>query len=80
MKSWKKGAIIGFVFIPFWFSIGSFLMMLAGKTPSEEAKINLGLGHNKWKGLIEKTVQNKTLEKIVVKEEIVAKTRLDYWA
>ncbi len=35
LKAWKKGAIIGFVFIPFWFSIGSFLMMLAGIIPSE---------------------------------------------
>jgi len=54
-------------------------MALDGNIPSQEAKINLELGHNKWKGLIEKAIENKTPEKIVVKEEAIAKTRLDYW-
>lgn len=34
-------------------------MALDGKTPSEEAGIDLNLGENKWKGLIEKSIINK---------------------
>jgi transposase-like protein len=34
-------------------------MALDGKTPSEVAGINLNLGDNKWKGLIEKAIKNK---------------------
>ncbi len=30
LRAWKKGAIIGFVFIPLWFLIGSFFVLLVG--------------------------------------------------
>ena len=36
-------------------------------------------GDNKWKGLIEKAIENKTPEKIEAKEETELKTRGDYW-
>jgi len=39
-------------------------MALDGRTPSEEAGIDLNLGDNKWKGLIEKSVKKTTLFKI----------------
>ncbi len=54
-------------------------MALEGKTPSEEANIHLNLGHNKWKGLIEKAIENKAPEKIVVKEDARDKGKMEYW-
>jgi transposase-like protein len=36
-------------------------MALGGLTPSEKANIDLDLGHNKWKGLIEKAIKNQVL-------------------
>jgi len=36
-------------------------MALDGRTPSEEAGIDLNLGDNKWKGLIEKSVKKNNI-------------------
>lgn len=35
MKTWKKGAILGFLFIPVWFSFGSLIIPIAALIPSE---------------------------------------------
>ncbi len=48
-------------------------------TPTEKTKINLDLGDNKWKGLIEKAIENKAPERITAKEEIKVKETVDYW-
>ena len=37
-------------------------MALGGKTPAEMAGIDLNLGDNKWKGLIEKASKNGSHE------------------
>lgn len=34
-------------------------MALDGMTPAEKAGIDLNLGNDKWKGLIEKAIENK---------------------
>ncbi len=50
-------------------------MALDGKTPAQEAGLNLGLGDNRWKGLIEKAIQNVDHEP----KKIMNKENLDYW-
>jgi transposase-like protein len=52
---------------------------LDGKTPAEEAKINLELGNNKWKGLIEKAIENQAPQTVKIKEKTRSKGKLDYW-
>ncbi|GBE18202.1 integrase core domain protein [archaeon BMS3Abin16] len=54
-------------------------MALDGKTPAEMAGIDLKLGDNKWKGLIDKAVQNKIPELLVIKEKTKDKETMDYW-
>jgi hypothetical protein len=50
-------------------------MALDGKTPSEVAGINLNLGDNKWKGLIEKAVKDGVKKP----ERLGDKEKIDYW-
>ncbi len=35
---------------------------LEGKTPAQEAGIDLELGQNRWKGLIKKSVERQTIK------------------
>jgi hypothetical protein len=50
-------------------------MALDGKTPSEVAGLDLNLGDNKWKGLINKAIQNGVKKP----ERLEDKEKLDYW-
>ncbi len=50
-------------------------MALNGKTPSEMAGINLNLGDNKWKGLIDKAVKNGNHEP----KKVIEKENLNHW-
>lgn len=37
---------------------------LSGTTPAEIAGLDLGLGQNKWKGLIQKSVENQVTNSV----------------
>ncbi len=50
-------------------------MALDGKTPSEMAGLDLNLGDNKWKGLIEKAMQNGDQES----KKVMEKEKINHW-
>jgi len=52
---------------------------LEGRTSAEVVGLDLKLGDNKWKGPIEKAVQNENQGNIVFKEERKDKETMDYW-
>jgi len=53
--------------------------VLEGRTSAEVVGLDLKLGDNKWKGPIEKAVQNENQGNIVFKEERKDKETMDYW-
>ncbi len=50
-------------------------MALDGRTPAEEAGLDLNLGDNRWKGLIEKATKNGNHEP----KKTIEKENLNHW-
>ncbi len=50
-------------------------MALDGQTPAEKAGLDLNLGDNRWKGLIEKAMQNGDQEP----KKMLEKENLNHW-